>query len=442
MWMEAKFKTFEKQRVALRKLRDNSTNEVLYGGGARGGKSWLGTGWVHMECISKPGSAWLIAREELTKLKDTTLITFFKTAKELGVKNEFHYNAQNYTATFNNGSIVFFRELKYVPSDPEFDRLGSYDLTGAFIDEAQQIHSKAISVLKGRFSVLSGEGWSTIPKVLYTCNPAKNWIYSDFVKPSIDNTLKKGRAFIKSLATDNPFVGQDYIDFLQGADKVTKERLLYGNFEYDDDPSALIPINKIYDCFTNNFVEDGEMYISGDIARFGRDRTVIGVWSGFKLLHILTLNKNKVTEAADLIKKLCNTHRVPISNVVIDDDGVGGGVTDILNGCHGFVNNSKAIENPESNELENFNNLKSQCYFKLADKINKSELSICETEFRDEIVEELEQVKQYNMDKDAKKQILPKDKVKELIGRSPDFSDMIMMRMFFEVGVRFVFSIK
>ena len=43
------------------------------------------------------------------------------------------------------------------------------------------------------------------------------------------------------------------------------------------------------------------------------------------------------------------------------------------------------------------------------------------------IIEELEYVKQYNMDKDGKKQVLPKDKIKEQLGRSPDFADTLMM---------------
>jgi phage I-like protein len=41
------------------------------------------------------------------------------------------------------------------------------------------------------------------------------------------------------------------------------------------------------------------------------------------------------------------------------------------------------------------------------------------------------------MDKDGKKQIMPKDKVKEVIGRSPDFSDTLMMRMYFEYAPKF-----
>ena len=41
---------------------------------------------------------------------------------------------------------------------------------------------------------------------------------------------------------------------------------------------------------------------------------------------------------------------------------------------------------------------------------------------------ELEVVKQRHMDKDTKLNILDKAGVKDLIGRSPDYSDMLMMR--------------
>jgi phage terminase large subunit len=43
------------------------------------------------------------------------------------------------------------------------------------------------------------------------------------------------------------------------------------------------------------------------------------------------------------------------------------------------------------------------------------------------------------MDKDGKKRIIPKDKVKELIGRSPDYSDLLMMRMWFSLGYKINF---
>lgn len=429
--MDLSFKTFGKQREALRALRDLTTNEVLYGGGARGGKSWLGCGWVIMESISKPESAWIIAREELTKLRDTTLITFFKVLSDLKLKREvhYHYDAQNFTCQFYTGSRIFFREIKYIPSDPEFDRLGSYDLTGCFLDESQQIHAKAISVLRGRFSVLSGPGWKTIPKSLYTCNPAKNWIYSEFVRPSKDGNIRPDRVFIPSLATDNPFVDEAYIENLKKADKVTRARLLYGDFEYDDDPAALMSIDKINDIFTNTFAEGGEKYITSDIARFGKDTTTIFVWDGLRVIKVIQLRKKKTTDVSQMIDHLRIMHHVPMSNVVIDEDGVGGGVVDQLTGCYGFVNNGKALND------ENFANLKSQCYFKLAELVNDNKILIQsdDPEIKSQLTEELEQVKQKDMDKDAKRAVIGKDKVKELIGRSPDLSDSLMMRMVFEI---------
>jgi phage terminase large subunit len=432
--MEVQFKTFDKQRQALRRLRDSTTNEVLYGGGARGGKSYLGCGWITIECLEKAGSKWLIGREELTKLKDTTLLTFFMVAKEMGIKKFFDFNAQSLTVQFNNGSMVFFRELKYVPSDPEFDRLGSYDLTGSFIDESQQIHKKAVNVLRGRYSVLSGEGWQTIPKSLYTCNPAKNWIYEDFVRPEIEKTLPNDKVFIKSLAMDNPYVSQDYIENLKKSDKITVERLLYGNFEYDDDPSALIDYDKIIDCFTNAYIPTGTKRLTVDVARFGSDKTVIALWDGWRV-KILSYKGLSVSETAAKVKEFQNNYHVSNSNTIADEDGVGGGVVDIL-GCKGFVNNSRALPNPITFEDDNYYNLKSQCYYRLAERINKGELFIdCEEPgMKKDIIQELEQVKQHNMDKDGKKQVLPKDKIKELIGRSPDFADTLMMREWFELA--------
>jgi hypothetical protein len=135
---------------------------------------------------------------------------------------------------------------------------------------------------------------------------------------------------------------------------------------------------------------------------------------------------------------------IGLSDVLVDEDGLGGGVVDFYK-CKGFVNNSRPMENPEAgrdqkgNRIpENFDNLKSQCYFRLADKVNKNELFLeCEDDsIKDLIIEELEQIKQKNMDSDLKKGVIPKDKIKEVLGRSPDFADTIMMRMWFELRIK------
>jgi hypothetical protein len=384
---------------------------------------------VILEAISKPMSNWLIAREELTKLKDTTLLTFFKVLKEYGLKKDEHYyfNDQTKTVQFYTGSIIFFREIKYFPSDPEFDRLGSYDLTGCFLDESQQIHAKAIDVLKGRFSVLSGNGWQTIPKCLYTCNPAKNWIYTDFYKPSRDNEIRPDRVFIKSLATDNPYASKDYIDNLRKADKVTRERLLEGNFEYDDDPSKLCDYEKILDLFTNDFVPKGEKFISADIAFMGSDLFVVGAWDGLRLVEIKTMAKSTGKEVLDGIKELALKHRVPQSNIIFDNDGAGGFLSGWIANAIPFKNNGRALYK------ENYQHLKAQCEYKLAELVQSAQIYIVDQTYRTQIIEELEALKRDKVDNDGKLTTQSKDKIKLTLGHSPDFLDMIKMRMYFEI---------
>jgi hypothetical protein len=101
--------------------------------------------------------------------------------------------------------------------------------------------------------------------------------------------------------------------------------------------------------------------------------------------------------------------------------------------CRGFVNNSKAIKG------ENYQNLKTQCYYKLADLVNTAQIGIeCpDINIKNQIIEELEQVRTKDADKDNKLKIIPKETVKDIIGRSPDYSDALAMRMFFELDANY-----
>ena len=424
-----------KQSKALRLLQDNKTTELLYGGAAGGGKSILGSYWLLKMAFKYPGTRWLMGRSELKTLKETTLQSFFEVCRLQGLQADkhFRYNQQTGQVLLPNGSVIILKDLFCYPSDPNFDSLGSLEITGAFIDECNQIVEKAKNVVKSRIRFRLDE-YNLMPKMLMTCNPAKNWTYSQFYKPSREGSLPSDRAFIEAKVDDNPDVSKHYKANLEGLDDVSKQRLLYGNWEYDSDPSTLIEYDKIIDCFSNDYVVGGGKYLTCDVARFGSDSTVIAFWDGMRC-SITQYTKQSVTRVADLIRGFQRQYGVSQSNTIADEDGVGGGVVDILK-CKGFVNNSKALINPVTFEDENFANLKSQCYFKLAEYINEGKIYIdCkDIRVREAIIQELEQVKQYNMDKDGKKQILPKDKVKELIGRSPDFSDTLMMRMYFELA--------
>ena len=430
-----------KQTIALDYLEDNITNEVLFGGGAGGGKTALGCYFQIKRRLKYPETRGLIGRAVLKTLKETTLVSFFQVAKIQGlVANEhYRYNGQSNQIEFFNGSVILLKDLFQYPSDPNFDELGSLEITDSFIDEANQVTDKAKNIVKSRIR-FKLDDYDLIPKQLYTCNPAKNWTYSEFYKPDRDAELEPNKKFIQSLVDDNPFISKHYKQNLLTLDKESKERLLFGNWEYLSDPSSLIEYDKIINSFSNTFVSSGDKYITCDIARFGNDSTVIGVWSGLRV-KVYRYSKKSIVEVANIVKQLMAENSVPISNVLADEDGVGGGAVDLLS-CRGFVNNSTPLENPISRTKDNFDNLKSQCYFKLAEKVNNDDIYIdCPSNFKQMIIEELEQVKQKSVDSDTKKGIIPKDKVKQLIGRSPDFSDMLAMRMWFEFKPKFVVGV-
>lgn len=418
-----------KQGKALRYLTDKQTTEVLYGGAAGGGKSYLGCAWIIWLCTEYDGIRCLIGRSKLTALKTTTLNTFFEVCKQWGLKADLHYkfNAGSNIITFYNGSEVLLKDLFQYPSDRNFDSLGSLEITAAFVDEVSQITEKAKQILGSRIRYKLDK-YNLTPKLLLTCNPTKGWVYNSFYKPQKENSLPKHRQFIQSLVTDNKYVSKHYKEQLEKLDYISQQRLLFGNWEYDDSEDKLINYDAILSTFDNKDISVGEYYITADIARYGKDKTVIVLWCGLRAEQFIVMAENSITEAAKSIKELQQAYGIKLSNIVVDEDGIGGGVKDILR-CRGFVNNSKALRN------ENYANLKTQCYYLLADKINKLKIYINTQDIntRNFIVQELEQVRRKNFDKDNKLQMLGKDEVKLAIGRSPDFSDALMMRMLYEI---------
>lgn len=417
-----------KQTEALDTLENNETNVLLFGGGAGGGKSLLGCYWILKNCFKYPKTRWLIGRAKLHTLKSTTLNTLFEVMKMQGIGvADYKYNSLSGFMQFKNGSEIVLKDLFYYPSDPHYDKLGSMEISGAFVDEASEIKQKAYMILSSRIRYQLDEN-NIIPKILLTCNPTKNWLYNDFYKPAKDGELETHKSFIQSLVTDNPNISKHYEAQLRRLDRVSRERLLNGNWEYDDTKNKLYNYDAINDIFSNDYIEKGEWYLSIDIARFGSDSSVVCLWSGFRCESVYRYRKISITELADNITEIINKYRIRRSNIIADEDGVGGGLCDMLK-CKGFLNNGRALGG------ENYANLKSQCYYKFADKVNAGEIFVkADMEIKNSIIQELEVVEMKDMDKETRLSVISKDKIKENIGRSPDFADALMMRMFFEVG--------
>jgi phage terminase large subunit len=420
------------QEQAIVFLFDKTTTEVLFGGAAGGGKSWVGCSWLILMSLKYPKTRYLMGRSKLDSLKKTTLNTFFEVCDTWGIKANKHYNfnASSNVITFYNKSEIILKDLFLYPSDRNFDSLGSLEITGAFIDEANQITEKAKNIVASRMRYKLDD-YNLIPKMLMTCNPAKNWVYTQYYRPAKDGNQKAHRQFIQSLVDDNDYISKYYKKQLETLDELSKQRLLFGNWEYDSTKDSLIEYDAIINLFNQTGV-NGQKYISCDVARFGNDKTVIMLWQGLHIKKIRTLLKSSVNDVVDSVRLMQQENQVSLQNIIVDEDGVGGGVKDYLR-CKGFVNNARPLKK------ENYQNLKTQCFYKLADLINKAQIGIdCnDVTIKNNIIEELEQVRTKDADKDNKLQIIPKEIIKDIIGRSPDYADALAMRMFYEIDSNF-----
>lgn len=406
------------------KLKDKETEIILLGSLANCGKSWLVGVWLLTSAMAYPGTRWGLGRKNLNDLKKTSLKTFLDVCKKYGVKidADFKINFQSNTIIFKNGSEIHLLNLEEQPSDPDFDRLGGTEYTGVALEEIAQISQRAFEIIYSRIRYKLDE-FKLKKKVLCTSNPSNNWIKSYFYDRYTKGILPDKISFITAVGKSNPYQGKDYLDSLSMLSETQYRRLVLGDWEYASNPDQLFNLDKLEDIFTP--LQHGEVnnyYISADIARFGEDSSVILLWQDLTVIKIIKLDKSDTMNTAQEILKLMNEYKIPRNKVIVDSDGVGGGVMDKLH-CKGFTNNAKPFKN------EKYDNLKTQCYYQLS-KLRWSVAENINSSIKEIIKRELESIR--DTSNEDKYKINSKDEQKKLLGnKSPDYADALMMRMYF-----------
>lgn len=466
---------FEKQQIVIDWFFNHTTtdiNEFLYGGAAGGGKTRVGVSSILLASILYPKSRWVIGRARLNILKQTTMVTFFEVCNDWGLKRDFHYKyneQKNEVTIIGSESVIILKDLFAYPSDPDFDSLGSLEICGAFVDEVPQVVQRAISVLGSRMRYnltkwcecgalnekneviehdANGEPskWKCKtcgevneglrPKLLMGCNPTRGWVFTHFYDKWRKGTIEKYRFFLPAKVTDNPKISKHYREQLRRLPKLDRERLELGNWEYSD-ITALFDFQKVQEFLISSRPKQYERCVmSVDVARLGKDKTVIMVMNEQKtILLVEEIQGARTNEVAKRIKKIAEQFDIDEYDIAIDTDGVGGGVSDHFDNVYEIINNSRAING------ENYENLKTQLYCTLAEEINSEKLTCAKGVFDDSqaelLVQELEAVKRAKIDRDGKVAITPKAEIKQMLQRSPDYADALAYLMVFVVEESF-----
>lgn len=250
-----------------------------------------------------------------------------------------------------------------------------------------------------------------------------------------------------------------YLANLTALDESEKLRLFYGNWKVRGKDNCIHASLAIINSFDNPTPTLNNIsYITCDAARFGEDLCTIWTWRGWKVVFLDVLTKSSQDDIVKRIEKRRTQFGVLKSNVIIDQDGVGGGVVKVGK-YKGYSGADKALPVYElmvsgKPKSENYFNLNTQLAYRFAEKLNDNEISFDLNEgnvyiddyhglkikikgtmhdVRDLIKADLRAIRIKDIDGEGKKRINSKTEQKQLLRRSPDFYDGAKMRAIYDL---------
>ena len=216
---------------------------------------------------------------------------------------------------------------------------------------------------------------------------------------------------------------------------------------YNDEHLAIFRPDAVASLFTN-IVPTGTRYLTFDPSGAGRDFNVFAIWEGWNLIKVIKIQHLQLEEKIQMIRSLMSEYKIARSNVAIDAIGVGEDIANSqqLEGVIPFKSSYAPFKTSQeitaidakgtlrTDKLtSDFQDLRAQCVYWLAKKVNRGEAAVTEQnrDVRHEIEQELLVLTE--AENKSKVAVIPKDEVKTIIGRSPDITDTMIMRAYFDI---------
>lgn len=411
------------QSRAIKHLTDDMTRSVLFGGAKGPGKSFLLCHWVHYWCdylstlfnlkpSDIPIPLGFIGRKQSIDFKKTTLETWKRSIP-----------SRNYRIKEQAGEIILFDgrcKVSYggLDSQDTINKFNSAEYAFFAIDQAEETTRDDVSVLRGALR-LKINGIQPVYKELYTANPSDCWLKEDFV-----DKLQDGNVYVPALPADNPHLPDNYIQTLESAFRHSPALL---RAYRDGDWSALKSSNNLLSSDDINKLQNIRIHYPKDKRivicdpATTHDECVIYCMHNYKVIDQTILSgENDPMKVAGHIVIMANKHGV--LDVGGDSIGLGGPIlarVDEFKTYHVHYINSA---NSSGNEM--FHNMRAEIFWTLMQKVVDKKIPYPEDE---ELRRQLINITYEVIGSNGKIKISLKDKIKGVIGCSPDRADAFAM---------------
>ena len=214
-------------------------NEVRYGGAAGGGKTKAMIMDAFFRTMRHPGTTAAVFRRTYQELEDTDI----KEAMSSYPKEIASYNGSRHEFKLINGSKILFRHCAH--EEDRFNYAG-IEIQFLYFDELTSFEQTVYDFLKTRLRAKKSLG--VVPIVRSASNPGNighGWVKKMFVDAGpylsiqeqtvYSEALHKAKTirtqYIPALATENPFITEDYIFQLEMKPEALRRALLNGDWD-------------------------------------------------------------------------------------------------------------------------------------------------------------------------------------------------------------------
>lgn len=237
--MTAEYKVIPspKQEQAQQAILSQKYNFILFGGAMGGGKTYWGLSSLLALCEIFAGSRWCVIREDLEKIRTTTIPSF----KKFNAPGKLKENP--YVYTHPNGSQILFKGENYA-GDKEFQWLKGLEVNGFLFEEINECQQDTFELAFSRAGRWECKPFQPKPIILATCNPTNNWVKAIVYDRAKNGTLPDNWLYIPSQITDNPYLSEEYKTSLLNLPRYKYEVFVNGNWDI-----ALKTGGEFYKCF-------------------------------------------------------------------------------------------------------------------------------------------------------------------------------------------------
>jgi phage terminase large subunit len=351
-------------------------------------------------------------------LKESSFLAMKQEIYRKGYGTQFRIiESQGVIESVTGGRAVFIGLQQHT-----VDSIKSYEsFHWAWIEEAQSVSKVSLETL---IPTLRTDGWFQacgyrfpLRMFLYTLNP---YTWDDPINLVLPDAREDTRR-IRINYSDNPWFPKALeAERLEAKATMSPEEYLriWEGIPYDNAENAVITRAKASEAMDRKVSTEGGIVVGADIARFGDDRTVFVKRQGLQVIGVQSYHKKDTQFIASALCEFAEGGRI-----IIDDTGIGGGVTDRLRAIGANVvpvNFGSAAHNKKK-----YPDIISEMWFNLADMIDKIGLQ------RDnELLAELSS-RHYRYTADERRKVESKDEYKKRTGRrSPDFADALILCYF------------